>query len=97
MLGALTYRRCLVDRLSTQHLVAFSIALNTILALGYLEYRGSDLVLCIAGSIWFHNQECHVSHHVVFPAHLAEASKRPHQYTFLHARVHRAIVKPVSF
>jgi Na+/melibiose symporter-like transporter len=45
VLGALTYRRCLADRLSTQHLVALSIALNTILALGYLWLNGSTAVV----------------------------------------------------
>lgn len=36
VLGAVIYRRCLVERLPTQHLVALSITLSTILALGYL-------------------------------------------------------------
>lgn len=45
VLGALIHRRCLVDRLSTQRLVAFSIALNTILAPGYLWLNGSTVVV----------------------------------------------------
>ncbi|WHZ26745.1 MAG: hypothetical protein OJF51_001541 [Nitrospira sp.] len=45
VLGALIYRRYLADRLSTQHLVALSIALNTILALGYLWLNGSTAVV----------------------------------------------------
>lgn len=44
VLGALIYRRYLVERLSTRHLVALSIALNTVLALGYLWLNGSTAV-----------------------------------------------------
>ncbi|OQW36948.1 MAG: hypothetical protein A4E19_14530 [Nitrospira sp. SG-bin1] len=45
VLGALIYRRCLVERFSTQHLVALSIGLNTILALGYVWLNGSTAVV----------------------------------------------------
>ncbi len=45
VLGALIYRLCLVERLSTQHLVGLSIALSAILALGYLRLNGSTAVV----------------------------------------------------